>query len=186
MSWPASSLQNCQEGRPLCSGQTGTNSGVCVLWGHQPTHMAASSRLRSEASQSASSVRLRGPSVSLASGQGVRDSCLPGGQAREAVLPGPALPASAPARSGLPLGPLWPPCLHPKPAACGAAGTSWPTMESISSRACTSPVILFLKTSLQQPLISWGCCNHVPQSGGFKHRNVFSRGSEGQKVEKGV
>ena len=97
-----SSLQNCQEGRPLCSGQTGTNSGVCVLWGHQPTHMAASSHLCSKACQSASSVRLRGPSVSLASGQGVGDSRPPGGQAREAVLPGPALPASAPARSGLP------------------------------------------------------------------------------------
>lgn len=176
MSWPASSLQNCQEERPLCSGQTGTNSSVCVLWGHQPTHVAASSRLRSEARQSASSVRLRGPSVSLASGQGVGGSRLPGGQAREAVLPGPALPASAPARSGLPLGPLWPPHLHPKPAVRGAAGTSWPTMESVSSRACTSPVIHFLKTSLQQPLISWGCCNHVPQSGGFKQQKcILSR-----------
>ena len=129
----------------------------------------------SEARQSASSVRLRGPSVSLI-GQAPRPVSQPRKWARAGGFPPPRQSgqesrASRPsARPGLPLGPLWPLRLHPKPAACGAPGTSWPTTESISSRACRSPVIFFLKTSLQQPLVSWGCCNHVPQSGGFKQQ----------------
>lgn len=186
MSWPASSLQNCQEGRPCASGQTGTNSGVCVLWGHQPTHMAASSRLRprpvSQPRRSGSEARQSALQVDKGCG-------IPASQAavREAVLPGPALPASAPARSGLPLGPLLgfpasipnlPLVEQPGPQ---LANDGEHLLQGLH-KSCHS----FLKTSLQQPLISWGCCNHVPQSGGFKHRNVFSRGSEGQKVEKGV
>ena len=72
---------------------------MCVLWGRWPTHVAAGSRLRSEAHQSASSVRLQGPSVSLVSQPLVSQALRPISQALRLVSQAPR-PVSQPHRLG--------------------------------------------------------------------------------------
>ena len=69
------------------------------MWGRWPTHVAAGSRLRSEAHQSASSVRLQGPSVSLVSQPLVSQALRPISQALRLVSQAPR-PVSQPHRLG--------------------------------------------------------------------------------------
>lgn len=69
------------------------------MWGRWPTHVAAGSRLRSEAHQSASSVRLQGPSVSLVSQPLVSQALRPISQALRLVSQAPR-PVSQPHQSG--------------------------------------------------------------------------------------
>lgn len=155
-----------------------------VLWGHQPTHMAASSRLRP-----------RPQSASRRSGSEARQSALQVDKGCGFLPPRRSGQGSCPSR---PSTPSKCPCKVRPAAGPSLAPASIPNLPLVEqpdqlandgaspSRACTSPVILFLKTSLQQPLISWGCCNHVPQSGGFKHRNVFSEALKAKRWRKGV
>lgn len=114
------SLQNCQEGRPLCSGQTGTNSGVCVLWGHQPTHTGQ----LTPALQAVSQPRRSGSEARQSALQVDKGQWIPAPRrSGQGSCPSrPSTPSKCPCKVRACRWALLPPASYPKPAACGAAG----------------------------------------------------------------
>lgn len=118
----------------------------------------------------------------------------PQGKTQEIWLASPLLPRSDPAASCFPFASRGSPgCTHCAPSGRPAPGllvlspTCPPTPPSTAARAISKITLILKKhkSSHSNVLVSYGCCDKSPPLSGFKHTNVSSYSSRGQKSETG-